>query len=267
MNQPDDLRGEFDGVEALLPEKSIIVEGGDVIHRPDPGAKQPACSTSSGAWKYANTADALHLGMVPCRVCWWSAADYLAGEAESPVERRKPLSDAPEGDAADMEELLADGAGTASLRDRKLASRPEEVLVTSGAKRCYHAPTADGSPLCDHNGDYRRVERAVLAGHADPCGECFDLDALDGETPTDSSRREIHFGKPEMPRLVDYPEIVLATNGSAKRYHAPTEEGPACGTDADHRRGKREALEPHYQPCTDCFDVEEIEENRDRVIR
>jgi hypothetical protein len=179
----DDIRAEFDGVEAILPEKSVIVEGGDVIHRPEPGAKQPACSTSSGAWKYADTDDALALGMVPCRVCWAAVCDYLARRPDSPVERRKSPQDAADGHAADMEELVADGAGTVSLEPSKLASRPEEVLVTSGTKRCYHAPTADGKPLCDSSGEYRRVDRVSLAGHTPPCGECFAVEEIDTTTP------------------------------------------------------------------------------------
>ena len=44
--------------------------------------------------------------------------------------------------------------------------------------------------------------------------------------------------------------------GGSQIYHAPTGDGAFCDADTDDIV-EREALEPHYRPCGECFDVEE----------
>lgn len=182
MNPPDDLREEYRGVEGILPDISAIVLGGEVVHRPSPNGDTPACDVASPDFTLVETENALRVGMVPCRNCWGPVCDYLAGEPDNPIERRGPEAADLTADVA-ADELVADGYGTVDVTQLKLTTRPEEVLVRSGGnKDVYHAPT-DNGPLCGNSGEYRQVDRKVLAGHAEPCSLCFEVDEIDTSTP------------------------------------------------------------------------------------
>lgn len=174
-----DLRAEYAGVEELLTDRSIIVRTGDKLHRPAPGGEQPVCQAQANEWHLVDTDNALRLGLIPCRGCYERAVDYLADEVDdSGVERREDAPTA-DGDTADALDAIADGGGVLSSPP-KLTTKPEEVLVASGGN-IYHAPTPNG-PLCNQYGSFRRTDREPLAGHRDPCKECFAVEAIDTDS-------------------------------------------------------------------------------------
>jgi hypothetical protein len=177
-----DLREEYRNVEAALTEFSIVVRGGDSFHRPGPDGETPACSSASGDWLVARTDNAVRLGMAPCRNCYTAALDYLATEVDdSPVERREEGEAVDSTDTVDGDLVVADGGGGLAKASPRIAAKPEAVLVASGSNT-YHAPTANG-PLCDQHGSFRRADREALAGHRDPCKECFAVEAIDTDSP------------------------------------------------------------------------------------
>lgn len=181
----DDLREEYRNVEAALTERSIIVPGGDSFHRPGCDGTTPACSAASEKWRVVDTSDAARLGMAPCRNCYWSAVDYLAAEVDdSPVERREEAAAVDTPDTPEADHVVADGGASVATQSPQLNSRTEEVLVTTnGSTTTYHAPAGGDAPLCGTAGSFRCVDRAVLAGQKDACGNCFDTDAIDTSTP------------------------------------------------------------------------------------
>lgn len=185
MNAYPDLREEYRNVEAALTEFSIVVRGGDSFHRPGPDGETPACSSASGDWLVARTDNAVRLGMAPCRNCYTAALDYLATEVDdSPVERREEDTAVECADTVDGDLVVADGGGGLAKESPRIATKTEDVLVTTnGVSKTYHAPAGDGEPLCSTAGSFRRVDRTALAGHKDPCADCFEVEAIDTESP------------------------------------------------------------------------------------
>lgn len=178
MSAYPDLREEYKNVEAALTEFSIVLRGGDTFHRPSPEGETPACSSTAGDWIVARTDNAVRLGMAPCRNCYGAALDYLAAEVnDSPVERREEPEPVDSADTVAGDLVVADGGLTQSAQ---LTTKPEDVLVAS-AGNTYHAPTASG-PLCDQHGSFRSVDREILAGHRDPCEDCFAVEAIDTDS-------------------------------------------------------------------------------------
>jgi hypothetical protein len=183
MNPPDDLREEYHNVEAVLPETVMLADGCRTYHLAGRGGEGVFCATESSNWGRIETDDALRLSLEPCRYCFLSLFEHYSRQPDSPVEHTETTQPLGEIDANTVtaEEIAPDGGVEAQAK--AITSRPEEVLVaTNSTKDVYHAPTADG-PLCGNDGGYRRVERVTLAGHAEPCRECFEVDEIDTSTP------------------------------------------------------------------------------------
>lgn len=163
---------EFDNVSAVLDEVGVVTTSRKSvgIHRTHDG-EEPACNAQADAWEAVDSTEELRRGGVPCRDCYWSVLDYLADREDNPVERveEKPAAVGDGGDAA-----IADGG--LATHPPKLTTLPEEVVYTN--PRTYHAPDGDGEVRCGASGSYHRIEPEKIPHH-DPCGNCFDLDAID----------------------------------------------------------------------------------------
>lgn len=163
---------EFAGLDEILDEEALIAGPGCAAHRiaPDGG---PVCGRSADQWHRVATDDLGMRGSLPCGRCYRPVASWLADRDDSPVEY---VGDTPSVEVREVEEVgaIADGGN----QPPQLGSLTEEVLTASGLKTI-HAPTDEGEPVCESEGDYRRVELAVLRGHGEPCGQCFALDEGD----------------------------------------------------------------------------------------
>ena len=174
FSDSDDLRGEYTGLDDVYRAEAVVTPDGEKFHRPAADEEvYPACRAERGDdWRLIDTDDARKARFAPCRGCWKPIFDYLAGEADSDVER---VDD--EAVATDHTRRLAADGGLDAIAgggDERLASPTEDVLIASRSS-VFHAPTG-GGPLCGETADMRRVDRAVLAGQRRPCRECFDLD-------------------------------------------------------------------------------------------
>lgn len=173
----DSLLSQFRNVGEAFADRVVVKPTGEVFHRlahdDDLNADhlRPACGfcPDDADWQLA-TPEAVHqAGLSPCRKCYKGIFEYLAREPTSPVEARTATPDL---DAR----TAGDGTEFELVRPTPLPSPltalTEDVMVTGGASKVMHAPTSEG-PLCDETGDYRRVERTVVAGHYRPCRDCF----------------------------------------------------------------------------------------------
>jgi hypothetical protein len=101
-----------------------------------------------------------------------------------------------------------------------------------------------------------------------------DIDAIDGEALADggsgglasaATDRDAGGEKDRRTQFVRAPaalttrtETVRIKTGASKVYHAPAANGTLCGKrGAGYRSVQFEAIEGHYRPCEDCFDLDE----------
>lgn len=61
--------------------------------------------------------------------------------------------------------------------------------------------------------------------------------------------------EPSVPSLTVLTNEVLVQSSEIKVMHAPTADGPLCEQPGDFRRVDPDAVDPHYRPCKDCFDL------------
>jgi len=181
MSTTDDLREEYTGYEEILPDTLVMARGCGTFHRPSADGEAAGCKTASDNWQLIDSGVANKLGLEPCRSCFAGVFGYFADRDDNGVEHAESVDVQIDEEPLTFEEIVPDGGLT--FQGKPITSRPEEVLVaTNSTKDVYHAPTADG-PLCGNAGGFRRVERVTLAGHAEPCRECFEVDEIDTSTP------------------------------------------------------------------------------------
>lgn len=178
------LLTEFSNVSAAFQDEVVAKPGRDVFHRIAPRTEsenpQPACRAKSpnSTWHTADPETVRRAGLTPCKGCYRPVLEYLARDPSSPVDTHVLSADSPsvpnqqsnliEDSEEIFEPIVPESAPS-------LASVTEDVLVASGSK-VMHAPTPDG-PLCEQQGDYRRVEQKAVVGHYRPCKDCFTVGA------------------------------------------------------------------------------------------
>ncbi len=170
----ESLLAEFRNVSDVFGEAVLAKPDRFTFHRPDheTDPTRPACGASSASDDFQLVApeEVRDAGFEPCRGCYRAIFEYLAANPASPVEPRAPSldrDDLPAEPTDEFEPIRPDSKPT------PLSVLTEEVLVTSGSS-VMHAPTRDG-PLCNQNGEYRRVEPSLFAGQYRPCQRCFDV--------------------------------------------------------------------------------------------
>lgn len=167
---------QYRQIGEALDETGLLTRGGAVVHRNDDG--EPYCyGGDKYSWTVVDTEEARKSGYIPCEGCYGGVLDYLADREHSRVTHAGEAVD----EDATPSGLAADG-GVAAVPST-LTSRTEEVLVTTGNNKVYHAPTGGREPLCDYHGEFRLVDRATLAGHRRPCVNCFEVDEVDTDSP------------------------------------------------------------------------------------
>lgn len=178
-----DIRTEYTHVEdAVLPDTTLKAATSGNLHQMSGDGETAHCETHAAEWVRVDSENALSFGAVPCRKCFAAVANYLADDPESPVERRNS-ADEDVSTTEPTDSVAADG-GVAAIANTALTSRTEDVLVTTnGVSKTYHAPAGDEEPLCSTTGSFRLVDRTALAGHKDPCADCFEVEAIDTESP------------------------------------------------------------------------------------
>ena len=165
---------------------------------------------------------------------------------------------------------------TNRLRDRydgAVEAAPDTLLTLEAAETLHLAARGRDGPACHDSEprEWRRVKtRDALSFGAELCGACFRMyfehvsrdpsspvERVDTEAEPEVeivARVKADGGRPAP--LLSVSEQVARSFGGSQIYHAPTAEGAFCDADTDDIV-EREALEPHYRPCGECFDVEE----------
>lgn len=134
---------------------------------------------------------------------------------------------------------------------------------------------ACASRRSDTDWRFVQVDTARMAG-LEPCRSCFGsvLEYLAADPDSEVAwRSESAAGgsdvetdgagdlfepvpeEEEKPPLAALTDEVKVTSGS-QVFHAPTPDGVLCGGTADYRVVDRAAVESHYRPCRDCFELE-----------
>jgi hypothetical protein len=160
-----DLRQRFDGVEAVLGDVAVATEITGTLHRPEGDGDAWCGATADG--EYVETEVALEYGASLCQRCYRSALVHLARMEASPVEDRHGSPSAPSEVSTDVSDLEEPTSA------RPVDAITPEVLVATGGASTYHAPSADGDPVCGEDVDTtrRRVDQTPPA--ARPCSRCF----------------------------------------------------------------------------------------------
>ncbi|UWG47903.1 hypothetical protein HSRCO_1624 [Halanaeroarchaeum sp. HSR-CO] len=171
---------------------------------------------------------------------------------------------------------------------------PETVMVTPGGDR-FHLPdpTAEDQPMCsakNYDVDFLDVHRqnAINSGFY-ACTTCFrpilvylsispdspversegfrdlspDVDVPIREIGKDESGKNQSSGPFTEASVSSLTQEVLATSST---MHAPTKDGPLCGTSGSFRRVEPEKVEEFREPCGLCFDVEYDESEVERDV-
>lgn len=170
------------------------------------------------------------------------------------------------------------------------AALPEIVVTSESSNGKYHRQDGHSDEphaMCRDSGDWAAVEstqaRVLCNG---PCLFCFEA-VLDEHAQRDDSPVEYRYPDVDDPKPRDWlseevvdlveeleldrddpcltarPETVLNASGS-KMYHAPTQDGPHCGTSGEFQEHPLDAVVGHYKPCTNCFDVDALPEPEPR---
>lgn len=168
----DSILSEYTNVTEVLPEETVAKPTTDKFHRPDPetSAPKPACGIKrkDDDWDLFDTSSALSSTVEPCRGCFEPILQYLATDADSPVEYREGHEPV-ETDTPDPTGQRTDGGE--GKRSPTLVTRTEKVALSGGSRSKYHAPTLDGT-VCGLQ-DVRVVGRETVVGHYEPCQHCF----------------------------------------------------------------------------------------------
>jgi len=169
---------DYTGLDEILDDEALIAGPGKSAHRIGPDGK-PACGFSAGTWHRVEIENIGVHGCLPCGICYRPVAMWLADRDDNPVEY---VGDSPMDEIATDDELgvIADGGNASDDKNVQLGSLTEEVLTANGSNTI-HAPAANDEPVCSSTGDFRRVDRAVMNGHGEPCAQCFDTEALEAD--------------------------------------------------------------------------------------
>lgn len=161
---------------------------------------------------------------------------------------------------------------------------PANVVAKQSGERFHRqrVQADDLEPACGSNRrrDWRLVPvESARMGGLEPCRSCFaavleyladDPDsevAWRSESPTAEYDVETD-GAGDLfepvPDQEDQPPLTALTNevkvtSGSQVFHAPTPKGVLCGRTSDYRVVDRAAVEGHYRPCRDCFELEAAE--------
>lgn len=178
-----DLRERFAGAEAVLGDVTVATEITGRLHRPK-GDGDPWCGATSDA-EYVDTETALEYGASLCQRCYRPAFVHLARMSSSPVEDRLAEHDTPaevETDVSDLEPPTSD--------PEPLDAITVAVLVAGGDAETYHAPDADGNPVCGEDVTARRRRLDQTPPAARPCRKCFSAEVVSEYAGRDADERE-----------------------------------------------------------------------------
>ena len=176
-----DLLARYDGVEAVLGDVVVAVEITGTLHRPENDG-DAWCGAASDA-EYVDTEVALEYGASLCQRCYRPALVHLARMSSSPVADRLAEHDTPaevETDVAALEDTSDPPRVDAIIR---------EVLVATGGASTYHAPSADGDPVCGENVDTTRRRLDQTPPAARPCSECYSAEVVTEYAGRDADER------------------------------------------------------------------------------
>jgi hypothetical protein len=156
-----------------------------------------------------------------------------------------------------------------------LQAVPDAVL-TLEKSRTLHLPARDrDGPACccqpDREWDHVDTRDAIRFG-GELCHDCFRLyfehrsrdpgspvERVDTDAAPDPNPELVTHATADggHVRLTALTEEVGRSTGGGSVYHAPTGDGSAlCGVAIDIV-SKRELVESHFEPCSDCFGVED----------
>ena len=178
-----DLLARYDGVEAVLGDVAVATEITGRLHRPE-GDGDPWCGTAADRVEYVETEVALEYGADLCQNCYQGALAHLARMEASPVEDRLGEHDAPAEVETDVSELAE------PTEARPVGAITPEVLVGVGDADTYHAPSADGDPVCREDADMRRRRLDQTPPTARPCSRCFTAEVVSEYAGRDADERE-----------------------------------------------------------------------------
>jgi hypothetical protein len=179
----DDLRQRFDGVEAVLGDVAVATEITGTLHRPEGDGDAWCGATADG--EYVETEVALEYGASLCQRCYRSAVVHLARMSSSPVEDRHGSPEAPSEVTTDVSELSPRTSDPEALGAITVA-----VLVGVGGGDTYHAPAADGDPVCGEDVDTTRRRLDQTPPAARPCSRCYSAEVVAKYAGRDADERE-----------------------------------------------------------------------------
>ena len=178
-----DLLARYDGVEAVLGDVTVAREITGRLHRPKGDGDAWCGATADG--EYVETEVALEYGADLCQRCYRPALVHLARMESSPVEDRLAEHDTPaevETDVSDLEPPTSD--------PEPLDAITVAVLVGVGDAETYHAPDADGDPVCGEDVTARRRRLDQTPPAARPCSRCYSAEVVAEYAGRDADERE-----------------------------------------------------------------------------
>jgi hypothetical protein len=155
-----------------------------------------------------------------------------------------------------------------------LQAVPDAVL-TLEQTRTLHLPARDrDGPACscqpDRDWEHADTRDAIRFG-GELCHGCFRMflehrsrdpgspvERVDTDADTDPNPELVTHATADggSARLASLTEQVGRSTGGGSVYHAPTGDGALCGVAIDIV-SERELVESHFEPCSDCFGVED----------
>lgn len=273
----DEAAGGLQALREALPERVTVTSAARRFHRIAPvgDGAAPECTRvpHPPKWQATTVDEAVRSGYSPCRSCFGTTVDRLNVDAEAVVERYTP--------AEQPDPSIRRGGGLLQRFANARSALPDRAIAKPNSERFHRrrAEKEETRPACRRvsAGDYApvNVDEALRAG-LDPCQDCWQgvLEYLAGEpdspveyraadaTPKPSAQTS---EKPlpsdtddtERPVLSSVTERVMVAPRS--KYHAPAGDETLCGR-TGYRVVDRRAVETHYDPCTNCFDEDAIEE-------
>ena len=166
-----DLLARYDGVEAVLGDVAVATEITGRLHRPE-GDGDPWCGATTDA-EYVEVGVALEYGADLCQRCYRPALVHLARMESSPVEDRLSEHDTPAEVETDVSELEPRTSDPEPLDAITVA-----VLVGVGGGDTYHAPAADGDPVCGEDVTARRRRLDQTHPAARTCSRCYSAEVV-----------------------------------------------------------------------------------------
>lgn len=273
----DEAAGGLQALREALPERVTVTNAARRFHRIAPvgDGAAPECTRvpHPPKWQATTVDDAVRSGYSPCRSCFGGTVDRLDVDADAVVERYTP--------AEQPEPSIRRGGGLLQRFANTRTALPERAIAKPHSERFHRcrAESEETQPACRGvtATDYKPVDvdEALRAG-LDPCQDCWQavLEYLAADpaspveyraadaTPEPTGRTSeaplpSETDDTERPRLSTLTDKVMVNSRS--KYHAPAGEETLCGRN-EYRVVAREAVETHYDPCFDCFDVDEVEE-------